>query len=136
MASIAAFRPVTVPSLAAGDHLVVIRGERGTIGRNVTIEPGATLSLVISPTESSTASGGWLTIASPVVLQLKEDGKLIGMMETERLMIPAGEHEIEMANESLGYRTVQRVVVGAGKTTTARVQVPNGMLSINAQPVG
>jgi PEGA domain len=126
--------PVTVTSLAAGDHLVVIRGERGTIRRNVTVEPGATLSLVISPTESSAASGGWLTIASPVVLQLKEDGKLIGTTETERLMIPAGEHEIEMANDALGYRTVQRVVVAAGRTTNTRVQVPNGMLSINAQP--
>jgi hypothetical protein len=126
--------PVTVTSLAAGDHLVVIRGGGGTIRRNVTVEPGATVSLVITPTESPAASGGWLTIASPVALQLKENGKLIGTTETERLMLPAGEHEIEMANDALGYRTVQRVVVAAGKTTNARVQVPNGMISINAQP--
>ena len=128
------FSPITVASLEAGDHLVVIRGERGTIRRNVTVEAGATLSLVMSPTESSAAAGGWLTVSSPVVLQLRENGKLIGTTETERLMIPAGEHQLEMVNEALGYRTVQRVVVTAGKTTDTRVQMPNGLVSINAQP--
>ena len=129
------FSPVTVASLAAGQHLVVIRGQRGAVRRTVTVEAGTTVSLVVSPGESAAGtSAGWLTVTSPILLQLKEQGKLIGSTETERLMLPPGDHEIEMVNDALGYRTVRRVTVAAGKTTAARVQVPTGMLSINAVP--
>ncbi|MBA3269035.1 MAG: PEGA domain-containing protein [Acidobacteria bacterium] len=128
------FSPLTVPALAAGDHLVVVRGASGVMRRTVTVKAGETVSLVIAAGESPAVSAGWLTVVSPVVLQLKVGGRLIGTSDTDRVLIAAGDHQIEMSNDELGFRTKQRVTVGPGKTAEARVRLPQGTLSINAVP--
>ena len=126
--------PITIEGLQVGDHEVVVRGDRGTFRRNVQIKAQETLSLVISPGEPTTSLPGWLAISSPVVMQLREAGRLIGTTETDRLMMSAGEHEIEIVNEALGFQSTQKFVVAAGKTTATSVEMPTGLLSINAQP--
>lgn len=127
--------PVTVTSLTTGRHAVVVRGSRGEVRRTVSVESGETVSLVLSPVQAATAvTAGWLTVASPVLLQLKENGKVVGTTESERLMLPAGDHELEMSNAALGFSATRRVNVVADQTTTLRVDVPNGTLSINALP--
>lgn len=126
--------PLTVTSMSVGDHVVVVRGGQGVVRRNVSVEAGETVSLVISSAASSAVSAGWLTVASPVALQLREDGKLIGTTETDRLLIAAGEHQIEMSNDALGFRTDRRVTIQSGKTFATRVEIPNGTVSINAVP--
>ena len=127
--------PVTVSSLAVGRHAVVVRGARGEVRRTVAVERGETVSLVLSPVQAASAvTAGWLTVASPVLLQLRENGKLVGTTESERLMMPAGEHELELSNAALGFRATRRFNVAADQTTTLRIDVPNGMLSINALP--
>jgi hypothetical protein len=127
--------PLTVTSLATGRHAVVVRGARGEVRRNVAIESGETLSLVLSPVQAASAvTAGWLTVTSPVLLQLREGGKLVGTTESERLMMTAGDHELEMTNAALGFRVTRRFNVAADQTTALRIDVPNGTLSINAQP--
>jgi hypothetical protein len=128
------YSPITIPSLPVGDHVVVVRAEQGTVRRTVKVQAGETLSLVISPTQSTAVTPGWLAVTSPVALQLRENGKLIGTTETERLMMVTGEHEIEMSNEELGFRATRRINVAAGRTTTMPVSVPNGTVNINAMP--
>jgi hypothetical protein len=59
---------------------------------------------------------------------------VIGTTETDRLMLPAGDHDIEMSNEALGFTAKRSVRVTAGKTTATKVELPNGTLSLNAQP--
>jgi len=114
---------------------VVVRGSRGEVRRTVSVESGETVSLVLSPVQAASAvTAGWLTVDSPVLLQLKENGKVLGTTESERLMLPAGDHELEMTNAALGFRATRRVNVAADQTTTLRVDVPNGTLSINALP--
>jgi hypothetical protein len=49
-------------------------------------------------------------------------------------MVPVGTHDIEMVNDALGFRMVQRVSVSAGQTTAVNVPVPSGTLSLNALP--
>jgi hypothetical protein len=126
--------PVALHSIEPGDHQVVVRSERGTVRKNVTVVAGQTVSLVVSPLEPTAVVPGWLTISSPVTLQLREDGRLIGTTETDRLMLAAGRHEIEFVNELLGFRGVRTIEVAAGKTTTTAIELPNGTLSLNALP--
>jgi hypothetical protein len=126
--------PLTIADLSPGDHQVVVRGEQRTFRRTVSIKPGETLSLVISPIASNVAAPGWLAVSSPVVMQLREAGQLIGTTETEKLMLAAGDHDIEIVNEALGYKASRRITVAAGKVTAAAVELPPGLLSINAQP--
>jgi hypothetical protein len=49
-------------------------------------------------------------------------------------MVGAGRHELEMVNEALGYRASRVVQVGAGKVTPLTVEVPQGVLALNALP--
>ena len=126
--------PITIEALEPGTHDVVVRGERGTFRRSVLIKPHETMSLVISPSEASANLPGWLAVSAPVVMQLREGGRLIGTTETDRLMLPAGEHEIEIVNEALGVRSMRKVTVVAGKTATTTIELPTGLLSINALP--
>ena len=49
-------------------------------------------------------------------------------------MLPAGEHTLTLANESLGFHQERTVHVNAGKTTTTSVELPNGTISLNATP--
>jgi hypothetical protein len=125
--------PLTVADLAAGEHRLVVTSETGTIRRPVTIAAGETLNVVVAP-HAPAVSAGFLRITSPVLLQLRANGDLIGNTESARVMLPAGEHEIVMTNDALGFSRTQRVSVAAGRTSEVRVSMPNGTLSINAVP--
>jgi hypothetical protein len=125
--------PLTVPDLPVGEHQVVVASAEASLARRVKIAAGETLSLVFAP-GSRTGSAGWLRVISPVPLQLYTNGKLVGNTDTERLMLSAGDHEMEMINDTLGFVSKQRVRVVAGKTSDVRVLPPNGALSINALP--
>ena len=84
-------------------------------------------------TESGSAAG-WLTITTPIELQVFDGGQLVGTTGTSRLMLPAGRHELEVVSPSLEFRSPLSVQLAAGKTTVSNVVLPNGLLSINALP--
>lgn len=132
--------PLTLTGLPPGEHQIAVRAPGGTLRRTVTIQPNEHTVLVVSPPERSApstptqAAGGWLAIASPVALVIREDGAVLGSTEVERLMLPAGEHALELSNEDLGYQTKRSVKIDAGKTVTLKVEPPKGTLNINAQP--
>jgi hypothetical protein len=130
--------PVALDSLQPGEHEVTVRAASGLIRRTVKVQPRETVSLVVSsaapPATPGAVAAGWLAIASPVALQLREGGKVIGSTDTERLMLPAGDHDIELSNEALGFATKRKITVTAGKTAATKVDLPNSTLSLNAQP--
>jgi hypothetical protein len=127
--------PLTLERITPGHHDVIVRSAQGPVRQTVTVLAGQTVSLVMSPpVEPAAVLPGWLTVKAPVTLQLREAGRLIGTTETDRLMLPAGDHEIEVVNDTLEYRTVRTVRVVPGKTTTETVELPMGSLSINALP--
>ena len=41
---------------------------------------------------------------APIELQIFEGNKLLGSSLSERIMVGAGRHELEMVNDALGYR--------------------------------
>ena len=130
--------PVAIEDLAAGEHEVSVRTSTGVVRRSVTIQPRETTSLIVSstapPPDPTAVSAGWITVTSPVTLQLREGGKLIGTTESDRLMLTAGDHDIDFSNEAIGFSARRTVHVTAGKIAGTKIDLPNGTLSINAQP--
>lgn len=131
--------PVAIDQLQPGDHEVSVRTSTSVVRRSVTIQPRETVSLIVSssttpPPNPGAVAAGWISITAPVALQLKEGGKLIGSSESDRLMLTAGDHDIEFSNEAVGFSVRRSVRVTAGKTTATKIDLPNGSLNINAQP--
>ena len=49
-------------------------------------------------------------------------------------MLPAGDHELELTADSIGFRATRTVRVTAGQTVALSVDLPRAPLSINAVP--
>jgi hypothetical protein len=130
--------PVAIDQLQPGEHEVSVRTSSGVVRRSVTVQPRETTSLIVSstapPPDPAAVTAGWIATTSPVPLQLREGGKLIGTSESDRVMLTAGDHDIEFTNEALGFSARRTVHVTAGKTAGTKIDLPNGTLSINAQP--
>lgn len=126
--------PLTVAGLSPGEHQVTVRSARGTLRRTVAVQPNETTSLIITAMESTTPAAGWLKVTSATPLQLREGGRVIGTTESDRVMLTAGPHDIEIVNEALGFQARRRIDVGVGATTSVKIDLPSGLVSINAQP--
>jgi hypothetical protein len=129
--------PLTVDAIQPGDHEVTVRTDHGPLRRSVKIQPHETVSLIVSSTVApvdASAAAGWLSITSSVPLQLRERGKVVGSTESDRLMLPAGDHDLELSNDSLGFKAQRKVHVNAGKVTATRIDLPSGTMNLNALP--
>ena len=110
--------PLTIEHVAPGDHDITVRTDHGPVHRSVKLQPRETLSLVVSAAttaEAAAATGGWLTVSSPVALQLREGGKVIGTTDLDKVMLPAGDHEVEMVSDVLGFRATRKVTHCGGE---------------------
>ncbi|HXH24526.1 MAG TPA: PEGA domain-containing protein [Vicinamibacterales bacterium] len=127
--------PVTIDGLTPGVHTVTLENELGTVTQQVTIDAGATALLVV-PMDAPRGApvSGWITVAAPVEVQIYEDQRLLGTSRSERLMLPAGRHELEIVNETLGFRVSRVVQVAPGRVTPVRFEWPRGILALNALP--
>ena len=127
--------PITISNLNAGDHAVTVRADGGDpLKRTVTVQEGATASLIITMPRAGTFASGWLAISSEVALQVMEKGELLGTTEMPRILLPAGAHELELVNPGLDYRVTRNVTIAGGQTATFAVAHPRGTLSVNALP--
>jgi hypothetical protein len=126
--------PVSV-ELAPGQHAVTVESDLGSVTQTVTIEAGVPASLVVplGATPGATLSG-WVSVNSPVVLELYEQGRLLGTSGIDRIMLPAGRHEIELTNAVLGFRDTRTVQVSGGRVSAINVVLPKGLMSLNAVP--
>jgi hypothetical protein len=125
--------PLVLPAVAPGPHQIVIGNGDGAVTRNVRISAGTTATVVASVALAGSAAG-WASIRSPIDLQILENGKLIGTTSAERVMVPVGRHNLELVNDTYGFRTSVTVQIAAGQTVTNTLTMPNGSLSINALP--
>jgi PEGA domain-containing protein len=133
---LAGMAPTIVQNLSPGEHRITLEREGATVQHTVTIEPGMTASLV-APLGAAAAGGpvsGWVAVSAPFAMQVYEDGRLIGSSETDRIMISAGRHVLEIANNSLGYRVTRTVQVLPGKVAAVGIELPNGTANVNAVP--
>ncbi|MGE5362077.1 MAG: PEGA domain-containing protein, partial [Bacteroidales bacterium] len=127
--------PILVSELTVGRHKIDLLGADGTtVQQETTVEAGATNSLVVPMSRQSGPVSGWLTVSSPVDVQVYEGGKLVGTSQSEKLLMTAGKHDLELVNETVGFRGTQAVQVMGGKTAIMKVQLPKGSLNVNAVP--
>jgi len=126
--------PLTLGEIEPGQHRVTITGADGTVNRTVNVAAGATASVVATLTSAGAAAGGWVSIDAPFELQVLERGQVIGSSAMDRLMIPAGKHELTLVSDAFGISTNVTVQVPAGRTVQVPVDLPTNTLSINALP--
>jgi hypothetical protein len=128
--------PASVAALTPGEHEVVLQGAGGPpVRQRVVIEAGVTAS-VLAPV-STAAPGpvsGWIALKAPVTIEVRESGKLLGTSDTDRIMLAAGRHELQLSNETLGYQATRAVQVPSGRVATVNVELPQGVININASP--
>jgi hypothetical protein len=124
--------PVSV-TVDPGSHEVSVSNGSSSMSRTVRVGAGTTAA-VLASLVAPASGAGWVTIASPVELQILEGGVVIGTTAAARLMLPAGRHDLVVSNATLGFQAPVRVDVQAGKSGITTVGVPNGSLSINALP--
>ena len=124
--------PLTL-GVSPGPHTVVVSDGTTTSKKIVNAVAGGTATLLASFAPAG-ASAGWLTIHSPLDLQVREGASLLGVTSADRLMMPAGRHVLDLSNADAAFQTRLVVVVEPGKTATSTVAIPNGSLSLNALP--
>jgi PEGA domain len=127
--------PVLIDALTPGEHAVVLQSDATTVKQTVTVEAGQTASLVVplAATEGAPVSG-WVAVKAPVELQLYEGSRLLGTTSSDRVMVSAGKHDLDLVNEPLGYRVTRTIQVPPGKVASIAVNWPTGTLAINALP--
>jgi len=125
--------PASIGNVAAGQHAVAIYGDASTVTRTVTVSAGSTASVVATLTPAG-ATAGWVAFRAPFEMQVLEGGRIIGSTATERMLLPAGRHDLVLASQALEYESALTVQIGVGTTITPTVTIPNGSLSINATP--
>jgi hypothetical protein len=128
--------PASVADLAPGEHEVVLQADGGpAVRQKVVIQAGVTSS-VLAPVSTATAGpvSGWLSVKAPVAIEIRENGRMIGTTEADRIMMAAGRHDIELVNETLGYRVTRSIQVPPGKVAPLSIELPQGVLNVNASP--
>ncbi len=127
--------PLTLTDLASGEHSVTLENEFGSAKHTVVVQPGipATLVVPLGAPQGAIVSG-WMSVSAPIELQIYEQGRLLGSSSIDRIMLAAGTHEIEIANEPLGFRTTRTIQVSPGRVSPVAVVLPKGVVSLNAVP--
>jgi hypothetical protein len=124
--------PLSVSDLSTGTHQVAIGMRGGVQRRTVDVTAGAVASLVIATTP--VVSSGWLSVRSALPLAVYEDGKIIGTTESERIMLPTGEHTLDFVIDTLGFRQTSRLVIEPNTVRQLSVELPAVPVNINASP--
>jgi hypothetical protein len=128
--------PLTITDLAPGEHRIELQSEGGTARHTVTVQAGGTASLVV-PIGTLSAAGpvsGWVSVKAPFTLEIREQGRLIGTTDADRLMMASGRHELDLVNEALGYRASRVVQITPGKVASITLDLPQGVVNLNAAP--
>jgi hypothetical protein len=114
----------------------MLQADGGTpVKQRVIIQAGVASS-VLTPVSTAAPApvSGWVSVKSPVAIEIHENGRLIGTTDSDRLMIGAGKHELQLTNETLGYDVTRTVTVPPGKVMPITVEMPQGVLNVNAAP--
>jgi hypothetical protein len=127
--------PLLVEGVAPGDHLVTLESSFGSVKQTVAVAAATTSSLVVPLTAAEGAPlSGWVAVSAPVDVQIFEGKQLLGTSQSDRIMVSAGRHDLEIVNDTLGYRSSRTVQVPPGKVAPIRIEWPKGTLAVNAVP--
>jgi hypothetical protein len=100
-----------------------------------TVEPEITAEALVLPGQvTAVPESGWMVINAPVDVTIYEGGRRLGEVREGRLSAVPGTHEIEIINETLGFRETRRVEVHPGQDAIVPVNLPFGAVDLNATP--
>lgn len=128
--------PLTLRSVAAARHTLVISNGGSSVNRSVEVASGMTASVFVA-LGASTSGGnaaGTVAVESPLELRILENGQLLGVSNGAPIAVSSGKHQFDLINEQLELRLSRSISVDAGKTTRVSVTIPNGTLAVNALP--
>ena len=128
--------PLVVQDLEPGEHAVVLQTDAGSVKHTVVVQAGvlATLSAPLAAAEPAGPVSGWIAVRAPFTVEIYERGRLLGSSNSDRVMLAAGWHELELVNDPLGLRTTRTVQVAPGKVTPLTLELPRGVVHLNATP--
>jgi hypothetical protein len=95
--------------------------------------PKAAPAVAAKPAPPGSLSG-WLRVDVPVPMRISEDGRLLGTTDVDRLMLPTGDHVLDLRSDDLQFSTRMLVTIKAGETAVLPVRLPSASISINAKP--
>jgi hypothetical protein len=78
-------------------------------------------------------SGG-VRIVAPIELKVLQGERVLGSSADGPIIAAAGTHQLELINTALGFSVRRAVTFRAGQITNVDVPVPQGRVSVNAQP--
>lgn len=95
---------------------------------------GAVVASSTTTVDSPLASAGRLHVASDIPLQVLEGRRTIGTSGGGPLVLRPGVHDLELVNDTFGFRATEQVRVEAGGQTELSVALPAGTVNVNVQP--
>jgi hypothetical protein len=91
-------------------------------------------SLLVPTVQPGGQAPGWVSVVTPIEVQVFDGNELIGTSTTDRILVLAGRHNLSLVNADLKYRATRTVQVEPGRVAMVRVEPPNGILNVNALP--
>jgi hypothetical protein len=121
--------PLTIDELSAGSHRVQVDSRGTVVEQTVTIDAGATTSLVVP-----IAQPGWIDVSAPIGIEVLENGQVLTRSSSGPLALKPGTHSLQLRNEALGYDESLSVTIVGGELARITPTLPDGVLQVNALP--
>ena len=123
--------PLRLDSVSPGRHIVTTILAGVSTKRTVKVETGKTT--VVDIAGETAERTGWVTIKSPVRLDVMEGGRRLGTSDQRRIQVAPGNHSLTLSNRNVAYSSSHTVQVAAGQEAVLTV-APTGRVNLNAQP--
>jgi PEGA domain-containing protein len=118
--------PLTLDEVAPGRHTVVLQSPAGTIQRVVAVAPGTTAEI------DESIFSGWVAVYAPFELTITESGRVLRADDRSEIMLPAGPHDLRLANRALGFEQMQHVELKPGDRISLSIKPPQTSITVTA----
>jgi hypothetical protein len=126
--------PIPPEAVSAATPCAPTNGQQGAVAAAATSGTGAELARTPARAAAPGLVAGLVAIEAPVPMHVYTDGKLVGTTEAESIMLPVGQHDLDMVSESVGFRARRTVTIQAGRTASVQIEAPRVPVHINAMP--
>jgi hypothetical protein len=118
--------PVTLDAVTPGRRTITFIASGGSVTRTISVVAGETVSLDVP------VFSGWLAVDAQIVLEVAQNGRVIGTTQG-RLLMPPGRHTVTFTNADLGYVATQVVDIEPGAERRLTL-APAARVNLNAVP--
>jgi hypothetical protein len=127
---------IGLQTLTTGEHVLTQNGvpTSGPIALSVGPELSwvRTTSAAALAVPGSKPESGIMRISSPMPLKVVEGGRALGSIPGSDLKLSPGKHEIELVNETVGYRLLHAVEITGGENVLLQIAPRPGSITVEA----